>query len=215
MTDTTSPPDVRAQLFAAQHWCAELIGGVSDDRLGDPTPCTEFDVRGLLAHLGVVQTKLVGLAADGCDPYQDHRRDADSLEQGRQAAMSEFVDGRAPQQRAAEARERIERQRAVWTDEVLDGTIQVGWGPVLPGRVVAGIYLMEVLAHGWDLATATGQASEAPEPVAQVGLAFAMQGLPAQPRGIAHGIPFEPPVPSHPDAGPTERLANWTGRVSR
>ena len=86
---------------------------------------------------------------------------------------------------------------------------------MLPGRVVTAIYLMEVLSHAWDLATATGQPSEAPGGLGHAGLAAARAGLPAEPRGIEHGIPFGPVVESAPDAGPTEQMVNWTGRASR
>ncbi|GMA41450.1 hypothetical protein GCM10025883_34950 [Mobilicoccus caccae] len=74
---------------------------------------------------------------------------------------------------------------------------------------------MEVLAHGWDLATAAGLPAEAPAEIAEAGLAAARATLPAEPRGMANGVPFDAVVEPAADAGPTERLANWLGRVSR
>ena len=98
------------------------------------------------------------------------------------------------QELAESVRAQTSRAREVWTDAVLDTPIQLGWGPVLPGRVVTAIYLMEVLSHAWDLATATGQPSEAPGGLGHAGLVAARAGLPAEPRGIEHGIPFGPVV---------------------
>ena len=63
--------------------------------------------------------------------------------------------------------------------------------------------------HGWDLAVATGQHSEADPAIAEAGLAVGQQILPANFRGGP--VPFAEVVASTPDAGPTERLANWAG----
>lgn len=63
--------------------------------------------------------------------------------------------------------------------------------------------------HGWDLAVATGQPSEADADLASAALALAARTLPAEPRG-GH-VPFAPVAEPSPDAGPTEQLANWSG----
>ncbi len=74
-------------------------------------------------------------------------------------------------------------------------------------------HLNETLVHGHDLARATGQDAEAPARVAGPALAMAARVLPGDHRG--EGIPFDPPVTPAVDAGPTERLANWSGRFTR
>lgn len=220
---TTSAPgapgagvlDLRGPLFAAQEWVAALLEGVGPQQLSNPTPCTDYDVRELIAHLALVQDKITGFGTDHRDLYRDHSMSPEQLTAAAEALAVACVDDVAPDQWATQSRARTAAAVESWTDDVLDTPIQLGWGPILPGRIVAGIYLMEVLAHGWDLATATGQPSEAPHAVAQVGLLAAQQGLPEAPRGVEVGVPFGEVVPAAPDAGPTERLANWTGRVSR
>ncbi len=213
MSDTV--PDLRPQLFAAQRWYAELVRGVDPTRLSEPTPCPDFDVRALLAHMSSVLHKVVALAEDHADPYRGLHSDPTAMAAAAEELARQEVDGRSPQEMVQRVHERIAQAETAWTDAVLDEDIQLGWGPVLPGRIVAGIYLMEILSHGWDLATATGQPSEAPTQVATIGAQMARAMLPEQPRGIADGVPFGPVVASAPDAGPTEQLVNWTGRPSR
>ncbi len=211
----TTAPDLRSQLFAAQDWYAVLVAGVDTGELSRPTPCAEFDVRMLMTHVGVVLDKIIGFATDHRDLYRDHELSPAEMRAAAEVLARERIDGRSASELAESVRAQTSRAREVWTDAVLDTPIQLGWGPVLPGRVVTAIYLMEVLSHAWDLATATGQPSEAPGGLGHAGLAAARAGLPAEPRGIEHGIPFGPVVESAPDAGPTEQMVNWTGRASR
>ncbi|WP_052466054.1 maleylpyruvate isomerase N-terminal domain-containing protein [Mobilicoccus massiliensis] len=137
MTETTHAPDLRSQLFAAQEWYASLVEGVDDARLGAATGCAEFDVRALQTHMTTVFDKIVGLATDKRDPYAaEGGMTDDDAEQMRERLAGERIDGVAPTERAAWLRGRIDEARDAWTDEVLDEPIQVGWGPVMPGRVV-------------------------------------------------------------------------------
>jgi uncharacterized protein (TIGR03086 family) len=99
--------------------------------------------------------------------------------------------------------------RAVWADDtLLDRPTTVPWG-TLPGRATIWGYLNEALVHGWDLAVATGQDPEADPALVGAALAAVQRFLPADMRGGE--IPFNPVVEPAPDAGPTERLANWSG----
>jgi uncharacterized protein (TIGR03086 family) len=97
-----------------------------------------------------------------------------------------------------------------WADDAkLDELRQVPWGTV-PGRGVVAGYVQEVLTHGWDLATATGQPTEGDPELAEYALASARRFLPAEPRGGP--IPFEAVVAVPDEAGPYARLAGWLGR---
>jgi uncharacterized protein (TIGR03086 family) len=81
----------------------------------------------------------------------------------------------------------------------------------VPGRGAVGAYTSETLVHGWDLAVATGQDSEADPELAEAVLALARWAIPAEPRG-GH-VPFAQPVEPAAGAGATERLANWSGHA--
>lgn len=205
--------DLREQLFAGQDWFADLVAAVPDEQLGLPTPCAEFDVRKLIAHTSAVLDKIAAFAIKGRDPYATD--DPEYWEAQVEHIATQRVDSHTPAQRAELLRMATSQARAAWTDDRMDMTVELSWGPVLPLHEVAALYLMEVLLHAWDLAMATGQVAEAPGNLGEVGLAAAHTWLPEQPRGMAEGIPFEPVIASVPDAGPTEQMANWAGRVSR
>jgi len=87
--------------------------------------------------------------------------------------------------------------------------VTVPWGQA-PGREALWGYIGEALVHGWDLAVATGQPSEADPALVEPTAAEVRRFIPADAR--VPGVPFSPVVEPRPEAGPTERLANWSGR---
>jgi uncharacterized protein (TIGR03086 family) len=187
MTESTDP---RPLYRTALTWTHGLMAGARD--LDAPTPCAEFDVRDLLGHLvaGVERARVIG---EGGDP-----RSVPVVLRGLPDPAAAYAEGTA-------------RTLAVWSDDaLLDRQLTVPWGAV-PGRGAVWGYLNETLVHGWDLAVATGQDPEADPDLAGAVLAVVPRFLPAEPRGGP--VPFAPAVTPRPDAGPTERLANWSGRA--
>jgi len=172
-----------------------IVAAVTPDQFDLPTPCPEYDVRTLLAHTtgGLTRTALVG------------EGDPDALAQPAQA--SGIPDDGWP----AAYRTAADRATAAWADDAkLDTLFEVPWGKV-PGRFVIAGYIQEVLAHGWDLAKATGQETERDPELALWSLATAKRILPPDIRG-AEGVPFGPVVEVPADAGPYAQLAAWLGR---
>jgi uncharacterized protein (TIGR03086 family) len=172
-----------------------IVAAVTRDQLGLPTPCPEYDVRTLLAHItgGLTRTALVG------------EGDPDALAHPAQASGVPD-DGWPAAYRAAAT-----RAVAAWADDTkLDTLVEVPWGKV-PGRFVIAGYIQEILTHGWDLAKATGQPTEGDPELALYALAGAKRILPPDIRG-AEGIPFGPVVEAPADAGPYTQLAAWLGR---
>jgi len=171
------------------------VATVTPDQLGLPTPCPEYDVRTLLAHItgGLTRTALVG------------EGDPEALTR---PSMAEGVpdDGWPAAYRTAAA-----RATAAWADGTkLDALVEVPWGKV-PGRIALSGYVQEVLAHGWDLAKATGQPTEGDPELATWALAISRRILPPEIRG-QEGVPFGPVVEVPADAGPYTQLAAWLGR---
>ncbi|ANY24861.1 MULTISPECIES: TIGR03086 family metal-binding protein [Gordonia] len=189
---TPALDDPRPAFRAATAWVVELLDGVSDDQLDSPTPCDEFDVRTLSAHLVAVAERAAALA-EGVDI----RTMASIAEQFDARTYAAFID------QALDS----------WSDDAkLSAMVQVPWGEV-PGAGALWGYVSETLVHGWDLAVATGRPPEADAELAETTLGVARQFIPAAIR-TDPGVPFGPVVEPRPEAGPTERLANWTGRQS-
>jgi uncharacterized protein (TIGR03086 family) len=187
---TTEITDPRPLYADALTWVAGLAAGAED--LDRPTPCIEFDVRALLGHL-VSTVDRIRVAGEDGDVVAQPVVVAGVPDDGWPAAL-------------AAARERME---AVWSDDaLLDRPTTVPWGK-LPGRATLWGYLNEALVHGWDLAVATGQDPEADPALAEAVLAAVQRFLPAEMRGGE--IPFNEVVEPAEGAGPTERLANWSG----
>ena len=187
-------PDLRPAVHAAQLWVADLLVAVGPDRLAGRTPCTDFDVEALVRHLFGVADRLVAMG--GGHP-------AESVPPSIPALPDDVVGA---------YRARVEQGRAAWADPAsLTRLVEAPFGRV-PGAAVLGVYLAENLTHGWDLATATAQDPEADPGLVAPAYATMRQILPPEGR---EGFPFDPPVEPAADTGPTERLANWSGRVSR
>ena len=175
--------DALEQTFEHAH---DVIGNVRADQYDDPTPCPDWTVRDLLGHtIGVVAG--LGAAASGTAP------------------TTEFALGTDP---AAQFRDAAATALAAWrTPGVLDKIVDAGPGP-MPGRVLAGINLLDTATHTWDIATATGQPAKLPDGIAEAALEASRATISAE---IRPGR-FGPELPAPTDAGPTEQLVAFLGR---
>lgn len=188
----TQIPDFRPDIAGAQHWVADLMAGVRPAQLDGPTPCTEYDVRALLEHMSALPAKLATVAEGGSPHSQSHRvpideaRVDDDYRRASRAALEGWAD-----------------------DDLLTQTVTAPFGPA-PGGLALGAFFMETLAHGWDLAVATGQDPEADPSLVAKARAVAERALTDAARGP--GRPFGHRVEPRPDAGPTEEFAALLGR---
>ncbi len=188
--------DPRPLYRAAQRWVTALVEGVRPDQFDAPTGCPDFDVRTLLGHLvsTVERARVIGAGGSPEDVPLVTSGIADD------AAAATYAAGAA-------------RVWEVWDDDaLLTAPVTVPWGTV-PGAEALWGYLNEALVHGFDLAAATGQPSEADPAVVQPML----DRIPAILLGGFRGgpVPFAAVVEPAAGAGPPERLANWSGRTTR
>ena len=186
--------DPRPLYRDALAWAQRLVSRVRTDQFDSPTPCADFDVRRLIGHL-MATVQRARAIAQGADVNAQPRVITDVPDDGWPRALAEMT----------------ESMLGAWADDgLLDRAFVAPWGPTT-GRMAVWAYLNEALVHGWDLAVATGQDGEADPRLVEAVLTIVEEFLPAQPRGGA--IPFAPVVPISTSAGPTERLANWSGHA--
>ena len=205
MTNNTSTKtDPRALFGQGVLIAGSVIDGVRADQMGDPTPCTEYDVRELLDHLLHVLDR-VAVIGRGDDPFAAPPVDLPS-DGGWLGAW----------QAAAE------RARAVWSDDaVLERVIVLPWSQLPGGETLLG-YLNEIIVHTWDLATATGQPLVIPDDVVEAAFGAIRTTLPGGERSaffaeFAKDFPgFEAPfgdqVATAAEAPLLDQLVAWNGR---
>ena len=203
-------PDPRDLLARAMATAATTIRGVRPDQMELPTPCHDFDVRGLIAHL-----------VCGPRPHRGHREPGRRL-RGRRASEVLPDDGWAS---PLGRRGRTPSSTPGPTTTILDADRQVPW-TVLPGREALAIYVNELTVHTWDLAQATDQqpgvgrrgasSSRCRRSTPSCPTRRARRCGRSSPGRCREGIPFDPPfadaveVPA--DAPAIDRLVAWNGR---
>jgi len=174
-----------------------LVTGLDDDQLALPTPCGPAAVGDLVDHLGMFAANFVKVAHKELDQTTSTPPpafDARNLEAGWRDRLARDLDVLAD----------------AWADEgAWQGSTWVAGMP-MPAAAVGVIALDELVVHGWDLATATGQPYDPPG--LEVDAAIAFVSTFDAPRD---GRLFGPAVEVAPDAPTFERLLGLTGRDPR
>lgn len=166
----------------------DVVSGIRPGQWSAPTPCTEWNVRDVLAHVVGMNQVFAAILADRKPP----ERGSDPLGQDPVAAYTQSASALLA---------------AFGEPGVLD---RVYTGPLgeATGAERMQIRLYDLLAHGWDLAQATGQPFEVPDDLAGPSLAFARAQLASVPR--AGRFADIQPVPD--DAPGILRLVAFLGR---
>ncbi|MEU8296129.1 TIGR03086 family metal-binding protein [Micromonospora sp. NPDC048909] len=174
-------------LAAAAPRTVAVVRGIADDQLDLPTPCHDYSVRDLLNHLFQVVVNFQDLAAKRPVEWADK---PDHLADGWRDRFEVETD----------------RLVAAWSDPASLEGISTGMG--MPQATVGGMALLDLTVHGWDLATATGQAyAPAPEATAALHELVEQLGATARKMGV-----FAEPVPTDPTVPDLHRLLGVTGR---
>lgn len=184
--------------IAAAH-AVPMVRGTADEDLAAPTPCAEYDVRGLLDHLFRVVENFTLLAAK--QPSDFAGPDPERLAEPDWRARFETETGKLV---------------AAWAEP---GAEEGTTGAMdMPARTVGAMVLLDLTVHIWDLARATGRSFE---PDATVVAELTGEVARMAPTARKMGV-FGPEVPlpeaaGDPAADPTpfERLLALTGRDPR
>lgn len=185
--------DALGVYLEALTWMGELMSRVPDSSFRCPTPCADFDVRSLSGHVVGTAERSLGTA---------ERRSTHEIPH----VITDVPDAMLAQR----FQELAQQLSAAWS--VLDPSelVTAPWGQCSTVDAVRG-FTIETLVHGWDLAVATSQPSEAPAGLVDAVRNHVDQVIPEATRRRM----YAPAGPSTGGAGPTERLANALGRSSR
>ncbi|MGW0686832.1 TIGR03086 family metal-binding protein [Streptomyces sp. NPDC002754] len=162
----------------------DVLTGVSDEQLSLPTPCSEYSVRELIAHVDGAARAFTGFARKEAplpaEPGDQRERTVKSV----QALGDAWDDPEA------------------WRGET------EGPGFALPNDTWGKVALTEMVVHGWDLARATGQPFDLPEETLRGCLDHVSGFVTAAPLPELWGPPVETPS----DAPLMDRIVGLTGR---
>jgi uncharacterized protein (TIGR03086 family) len=169
---------------------ARLVASVADDQLDAPTPLPATSLGDLIDHVSTFTVAFTATAhGERTDPPPT-------------PSVARLGEG---------WRERIERELAALADAwrepaAWEGFVTAG-GFDMPAEVAGLVVLDELVVHGWDVAVATGQPYDAPQPEIDAAKSFVTSF--EAPRD---GTLFGPVVPVPETASPLDQLLGLTGR---
>jgi uncharacterized protein (TIGR03086 family) len=178
-------------LERALAYCLGAVGAVTPALLPRPTPCGNWDLRGLLHHLN---DSLAALheAAGG----------------GRVALQPTAADDSPAADPVPIFRERAARLLGAWSGTIGDDRVVLVGGLPLAAGVVAATGAVELTVHGWDVSQACGQHRPIPDALATELLELCPLLVPTG----AHAPLFAARVTVPPSASPGDRLVALLGR---
>ena len=166
----------------------DRVGGVAPAAWSEPTPCTEWTVRDLVAHV-VATHRRVTATLEGTDaPEVDANGDLPGQWLAATAAVAEALD-----------------------DEMRAATTVGGMFGEQPFEMlVSRLLCADTLVHTWDLARASGQDEALDADAVDKAMAF----LSPLDEAIRRPGGFGPSISSAPDADAQTRFLHFCGRAA-
>lgn len=164
----------------------KIVGSVSKDQLDAPTPCRDWDLRTLLAHMtGVVANMGNGASGTELISIPEYELEPDFVEQFRGETA---------------------RTLGAWKTRGLEGEINIGRG-ARPAPVMLTINVLDTTMHSWDVARASNQDAQLPPELATTVLGLC-QGFITD--DLRQSAGFDPAIATK-STNPTDRLAAFLG----
>ena len=171
---------------------ADVLAGVTDEQLSQPTPCEKLPLDSMIAHIGMLAQAFAAAAGKDFGPMTDTPPE-DHVQ----------VD---PDWRTSYPA-RLAGLAEAWRDpDAWQGMTRAG-GIDLPGEVAGSVALAEVVIHGWDVAAATGQPYDVDPATVQALLTHLEQFDAEGTEGL-----FGPAVPVADSAPAFDRALAMSGR---
>lgn len=137
--DDLGAAEVAFDLADAADEIRQIAAGVRDDQLGEPTPCADWTVRDLAAHVCGLTKAFTHTAR--------HQRPGESPPD----------DAKLPDDWREQLSHDLDTLVAAWREpSAWQGEAEAG-GFTMLSPELAAVVLDELVLHGWDLACATGQ----------------------------------------------------------
>lgn len=172
----------------------DLLPGISDGQLADPTPCPDYTVEILLFHLLGLSTAFRAAAEKDLGPLT--------------ATPPASIAPQLPPDWRTQLPLRLDELVSAWQEPpAWEGQTQVG-GVDLPGAAADQFGLNELVIHGWDLARATGQHFDPGD--APAGVSYDLLSALADP--ATRPPIFGPVVPVPATASLLDRAVGMSGR---
>lgn len=169
----------------------QVVSGLTPADLDAPTPCSDFAVRDVLGHMiGGATQFAAGFRGTVPGAVPADVADRPDVVERAGAALGDLV-------------------AAISAPGALDAMVPSPFGE-MPGEAFARFVVLDGLVHGWDIATATGQAYEPTDQLVAEVEGFARQAIADEMRD---GDTFAAEVAAPAGATPIERLAAFTGRI--
>jgi uncharacterized protein (TIGR03086 family) len=174
-----------------------LVRQVTTDRLGLRTPCADWDLRALLAHMTVQHIGFARAVAGERTEVADWQPGplpddfVATYERAADQVIESFGSPEAPTGRA-------------YLPEIRDGV-------TVPGAMAMGFHFIDYVVHSWDVAAALGVPVEFDDDVLTAALTIAGQ-VPADAASRGPGTAFDPVLPEPDGGAPLDRVLAMLGR---
>ncbi|PRH76855.1 TIGR03086 family protein [Streptomyces solincola] len=187
------PSELPARHVEALKLFSERVHAIRPDQWDDPTPCTEWSVRDLVAHLVGEQLWVVPLVSE-------HRTmaevgdafDGDVLGDDPVAAWDDAAAG----------------ARAAFAEKgALDRVVHLSYGQT-PATAYCAQMITDLTVHAWDLSRGIGADESLPETLVR----FALREVGPNAGALAGSGLFAQALPTPQDADAQTRLLALTGR---
>lgn len=193
MISILSKLDPRTLDRAAVAVSLAVVAEVRPNQLDLPTPCDDWRLGELIAHL-VAENR--GFAANAASPPGEVSRESWRPGPADASVLADYP-GSVDAVTAASA-----------PDGVLDASVEVREFGVHPGPIAIAMHFIDYLTHSWDVARSIGLPDPIPEDLAEAALDLAVL-IPAE---RAAGSPFAAVVPVAADASAGDRWLGLAGR---
>jgi uncharacterized protein (TIGR03086 family) len=176
---------------------AGLVARVTDDELGQPTPCPAYTLGDLIEHVGGLTLAFTAAANKERSGYVDQQPSGDA------SRLGEDWRTRIPRDLGALAQ--AWGEPGAWT-----GMTRIA-GMDSPAEMVGITVADELVVHGWDVARATGQPYAAEPELLDAAQSFLVQFVsPDAPAGP--DVPFGPPRQLPGEVPQLDRVVALAGR---